>query len=505
MCFNLFNSCFPSTSNKIKKKNTENNKNKNRNSQTSSSNNKQKSESNISITTNLISNQDINKTKNLAKDLADSVNSINSLSKNTSSATKPQFSILKIQSNFLSKEKLADFEENYFHGIDNNFSKYLIKENKPLKNTSNSKPTPNILLNNNFNNNLETKKILPSSSPSISSSSSPTPSISKYITNSPRMSNTTNTGSQKPQFNIPDLSPFPSSNQTDLLAASPSGLNNRPTIVLNRAKNGPQMDFKIDSFNTKKKVYEFDNDGLLAKELDQNLKDLRLDEKKSSSSSGTSSNNNANKNSNSSRNNQKTKGGKIHIKKDQVYEFVESDFSNLGQIGHGEFGTVEKVIHKPSHTYMAMKRLLPTVGNQREREKTLKELDFVLECQENEFVVKFYGVKFNNEPADCLICMELMDTSLEKFYKFVYEVKHEEIPEEILGKIVFSTISALNYLKEKHSIIHRDVKPSNILVNRQGSIKMCDFGISGKLVDSIAASRDAGCQLYMAVNISLNF
>lgn len=101
--------------------------------------------------------------------------------------------------------------------------------------------------------------------------------------------------------------------------------------------------------------------------------------------------------------------------------------------------------------------------------------------------------------------MELMDTSLEKFYKFVYEKKREEIPEEILGKICVATVNALNYLKEEYKIIHRDVKPSNILVNRQGQIKMCDFGISGKLVDSIAASRDAGCQLYMAVRFIILF
>lgn len=41
-------------------------------------------------------------------------------------------------------------------------------------------------------------------------------------------------------------------------------------------------------------------------------------------------------------------------------------------------------------------------------------------------------------------------------------------------------------------MIHRDVKPSNILINRRGEVKMCDFGISGYLVDSVAKTIDAG-------------
>lgn len=57
---------------------------------------------------------------------------------------------------------------------------------------------------------------------------------------------------------------------------------------------------------------------------------------------------------------------------------------------------------------------------------------------------------------------------------------------------------ALNYLKEKLNIIHRDVKPSNILLHSRGDIKLCDFGISGQLIDSIAKTKDAGCRPYMA-------
>lgn len=50
-----------------------------------------------------------------------------------------------------------------------------------------------------------------------------------------------------------------------------------------------------------------------------------------------------------------------------------------------------------------------------------------------------------------------------------------------------------------------DVKPSNVLINTQGQVKMCDFGISGYLVDSVAKTMDAGCKPYMAVSSTERF
>lgn len=46
-----------------------------------------------------------------------------------------------------------------------------------------------------------------------------------------------------------------------------------------------------------------------------------------------------------------------------------------------------------------------------------------------------------------------------------------------------------------------DIKPSNILFNSSGQIKICDFGVSGELINSIADTF-VGTSTYMSVRIS---
>lgn len=72
--------------------------------------------------------------------------------------------------------------------------------------------------------------------------------------------------------------------------------------------------------------------------------------------------------------------------------------------------------------------------------------------------------------------------------------------EKVLGKIAEAVLGGLDYLHER-KIIHRDIKPSNVLVTRKGEVKLCDFGVSGELVDSFAGTF-TGTSFYMAVSSS---
>uniref|UniRef100_A0A671WMG8 Dual specificity mitogen-activated protein kinase kinase 2 n=1 Tax=Sparus aurata TaxID=8175 RepID=A0A671WMG8_SPAAU len=175
--------------------------------------------------------------------------------------------------------------------------------------------------------------------------------------------------------------------------------------------------------------------------------------------------------------------------KAQVGELKDEDFDPICELGAGNGGVVNKVRHKPSGLVMARKlihlEIKPAIRNQ-----IIRELQVLHECN-SPYIVGFYGAFYSD--GEISICMEHMDGgSLDQVLK-----EAGRIPEEILGKVSIAVLRGLAYLREKHQIMHRDVKPSNILVNSRGEIKLCDFGVSGQLIDSMANSF-VGTRSYMS-------
>lgn len=170
-------------------------------------------------------------------------------------------------------------------------------------------------------------------------------------------------------------------------------------------------------------------------------------------------------------------------------DLTAEDLAVQGELGSGNGGVVLKVTHKKTFLAMA-KKLIHLEVKQAIRNQIIRELKVLDECN-SPYIVGFYGA-FNSD-GEISICMEYMDGgSLDLVLK-----KVNRIPEPILGKITEAVLKGLNYLHKRHQIMHRDIKPSNILINTAGEIKLCDFGVSGQLIDSMA-NTFIGTRSYMS-------
>lgn len=154
------------------------------------------------------------------------------------------------------------------------------------------------------------------------------------------------------------------------------------------------------------------------------------------------------------------------LKKSNGYTFFEV-------IGRGAFGTVYKA-QKYDQVFAIKEINLDLLENKesKQSQEYLSEAR-VLKSMAHNNIVKFHEF-FQNDQSLCIV-MELFDgITLGEKIKLLKE-KNEVYEEREIWSIFLDLCSVLKYLHKDKKIIHRDINPSNILVNHQGLIKVSRF------------------------------
>eukprot|EP00300_Choanocystis_sp_HF-7_P041580 c8353_g1_i1.p1 GENE.c8353_g1_i1~~c8353_g1_i1.p1 ORF type:complete len:323 (-),score=63.25 c8353_g1_i1:76-1044(-) len=166
----------------------------------------------------------------------------------------------------------------------------------------------------------------------------------------------------------------------------------------------------------------------------------------------------------------------------------------MGEIGRGSFGVVYKVLHRDTGAILALKEISMAIDDKGEQDRLICELE-TLNDSNYEYLVNLKGVYFDKSRVH--VAMEYMDAGSLRDMLDKSKAKGLRIPEPVLGKIASAMLNGMNYLKKEKNVMHRDIKPDNVLVSRSGSVKLCDLGISKKLEGSIART-NIGTTLYLS-------
>ncbi|XP_035691314.1 serine/threonine-protein kinase 36-like [Branchiostoma floridae] len=159
-------------------------------------------------------------------------------------------------------------------------------------------------------------------------------------------------------------------------------------------------------------------------------------------------------------------------------------------IGEGSFGKVYKGRKKYTGQVVALK-FIPKVGRP---EKELRNLRREIEIMQHLHHPNIIEMLDSFEtPKEVVAVTEYAEGEL-------FQILEDDgnLPEEQVQSIASQLISALYYL-HAHRILHRDMKPQNILLGKGGVVKLCDFGFARAMsINTLVLTSIKGTPLYMS-------
>ncbi|XP_072095871.1 serine/threonine-protein kinase 32C isoform X1 [Mobula birostris] len=173
-------------------------------------------------------------------------------------------------------------------------------------------------------------------------------------------------------------------------------------------------------------------------------------------------------------------------------------FQILRAIGKGSFGKVCIVQKRDTEKMYAMKYMNKQQCIERDEVRNVfRELEILQEI-EHVFLVNLW-YSFQDEEDMFMVVDLLLGGDLRYHLQ-----QNVQFTEDAMKLYICEMAMALDYLQSQH-IIHRDVKPDNILLDEQGHAHLTDFNIATIIKDGERATALAGTKPYMAPEIFHSF
>ncbi|XP_076366351.1 cyclin-dependent kinase-like 4 isoform X1 [Tachypleus tridentatus] len=152
---------------------------------------------------------------------------------------------------------------------------------------------------------------------------------------------------------------------------------------------------------------------------------------------------------------------------------VMEKYEKISKIGEGSYGVVFKCRSRESGQLVAVKKYVETEDDPMIKKIALREIR-MLKHLKHPNLVNLIEV-FRRKRKLHMVFEYCDHTVLD-----ILEKHSKGVPEQLTKRLIYQTLQAVNFCHQ-HNCIHRDVKPENILLTKDGIVKLCDFGFARTL------------------------
>lgn len=146
------------------------------------------------------------------------------------------------------------------------------------------------------------------------------------------------------------------------------------------------------------------------------------------------------------------------------------NYQKQEKLGEGTYGVVYKAIDKRTGDVVALKRIRLEQEEEGIPATSIREISILKELHHPNIVDLREVI---NSQGKLTLVFEYLDKDLKKFL----DSQRSPLQPNLIQSYAYQILCGLCYC-HCHRIIHRDMKPQNLLLNRQGLIKLCDFGLA---------------------------